>query len=71
MKRKDTGVIRADEAYSKSMVLELLGVSQKFWDKLLDEGLPYTSVGHTRWVSGRQLIEHLERRSMTKETVAE
>lgn len=53
------GVIRADEAYSKRMVLERLGVSQKFWDKMLDEGLPYTTVGHTRWVTGLALIEHL------------
>ncbi len=71
MKTKDTGVIRADEAYSKSMILQRLGVSQKFWDKLLDEGLPFASVGHTRWVSGRQLIDHLERRAMTKQAVAE
>ncbi len=65
------GVIRADEAYSKRMVLERLGVSQKFWDKLLDDGLPFASVGHTRWVSGRQLIDHLEKCSTTKQTVAE
>ncbi len=71
MKSKQTGVIRADEAYSKLTVLELLGVSQKFWDKLLDEGLPFANVGHTRWVSGRKLIEHLEEHSTTKRTLAE
>jgi len=71
MKTKQSGVIRADEAYSKLMVLERLGVSQKFWDKLLDDGLPFTNVGHTRWVSGRQLIDHLEKHSTTKQVVAE
>ena len=54
-----SGVINAHEAYSKRMVLERLGISQKFWDKMLDEGLPYTVVGHTRWVTGKDLIEHL------------
>jgi hypothetical protein len=53
------------------MVLERLGVSQKFWDKLLDDGLPFTNVGHTRWVSGRQLINHLEKYSTTKQAVAQ
>ena len=38
----EAGVIHAHEAYSKRMVLQRLGISQKFWDKLLDEGLPYT-----------------------------
>ncbi len=71
MKAKQTGLIHADEAYSKLTVLERLGVSQKFWDKLLDEGLPFANVGHTRWVSGRQLIDHLEKHSTTKQAVAE
>jgi len=70
MKANQTGVINSNEAYSKSMLLERLGISQKFWDKLLDEGLPFASVGHTRWVSGRQLIEHLEKHSTTKHTMA-
>ena len=71
MRVKQTGVIRADEAYSKLTVLERLGVSQKFWDKLLDDGLPFTNVGHTRWISGRQLIDHLEKHSTTKHTKAQ
>jgi len=71
MKANQTGVISSNEAYSKSMLLERLGISQKFWDKLLDEGLPFANVGHTRWVSGRQLIEHLEKHSTTKRSVAE
>lgn len=60
------GVIREDEAYSKQTVLAILGISQKFWDKLLDEGVPYTIVGHSRWVTGRDLIEHLRRKAERK-----
>jgi hypothetical protein len=71
MKDKQTGMVSANEAYSKSMLLERLGISQKFWDKLLDDGLPFANVGHTRWVSGRQLIEHLEKHSTTKHSVAQ
>ena len=61
-----SGVIRTDEAYSKQMVLQKLGISQKFWDKMLAEGLPYTTVGHTRWVTGQALIEHLSRNAERK-----
>ena len=61
-----TGIVHSQEAYSKNMVLQLLGISQKFWDKLLDEGLPYTHVGHTRWVTGKDLIEHLSRHAERK-----
>ena len=61
-----SGVIRTDEAYSKQMVLQKLGISQKFWDKMLAEGLPYTNVGHTRWVTGQALIEHLSRNAERK-----
>ena len=60
------GLIHADEAYSKKMVLNRLGISQKFWDKMLDEGLPYTIVGHSRWVTGKDLIEHLRRKAERK-----
>lgn len=60
------GVIRTDEAYSKVMVLERLGISQKFWDKMLDEGLPYTVVGHSRWVTGEALIKHLNKHARRK-----
>ena len=62
------GVINSAEAYSKQMVLQLLGISQKFWDKLLDEGLPFTAIGHTRWVTGKDLIEHLTRKAERKVT---
>jgi len=63
---KTTGIIRADEAYSKASVLLRLGISQKFWDKMLDEGLPYTQVGHTRWITGRDLLRYLQQNSQTK-----
>ena len=66
MTTKDTGFIRADEAYSKRMVLQRLGISQKFWDKMLDEGLPYTPVGHSRWVTGEALIKHLNKQAERK-----
>ena len=65
-KSLNTGVIHASEAYSKQTVLQLLGVSQKVWDKLLDDGLPYTSIGHTRWVTGKDLLEHLTRKAERK-----
>lgn len=60
------GVVNAAEAYSKRTILDRLGVSQKVWDKLLDEGLPFTTVGHTRWVTGKALIEHLTRNAEQK-----
>ena len=69
MKSRDgIGLINASEAYSKRMVLERLGISQKAWDKMLDEGLPYTNVGHSRWVTGKDLIEHLSRKAERKDT---
>lgn len=60
------GLIRADEVYSKQEILRRLGVSQKFWDKMLNEGLPFTNVGHQRWVTGQALIEHLQRNAERK-----
>ncbi len=66
MVKIDSGLVRDDEAYSKQQVLQRLGVSQKFWDKMLDEGLPFTNVGHSRWVTGKALIEHLSRNAERK-----
>lgn len=66
MNGPSTGLIRAGEAYSKQMAMKLLKISQKFWDKMLDEGLPFTSVGHTRWVTGEHLIQHLTRKAERK-----
>ncbi len=71
MKHVPIGLIHADEAYSKSMVLQRLGISQKFWDQMLDDGLPFSPVGHTRWVTGRDLIEFLRKRSVTKHAVSQ
>lgn len=70
MQLKTIGIIRVDEAYSKSEVLRRLSISQKFWDKLLDEGLRYTAIGHARWVTGQDLIKHLEKHSQTKPSEA-
>lgn len=66
MKPELQGIVHRHEAYSKAMIMAKLGISQKFWDKLLDEGLPYSSVGHTRWVTGEALIRHLEQRAEQK-----
>lgn len=65
------GLIRQDEAYSKSTLMLRLGISQKFWDKMLDDGLPYANIGHARWVTGRDLIEFLVKNSTTKRTEAQ
>ena len=46
MKNQEAGIVNVNEAYSKRAVMQLLGISQKFWDKMLDEGLPYTVIGH-------------------------
>ena len=62
------GVIHADEAYSKAELLRRFGISQKFWDQMISEGLPYTPVGKSRWVSGRDLLDYLRRKSETKES---
>lgn len=70
MSNKALGVISVHEAYSKQIVLERLGVSQKFWDQMLDAGLPYSAVGHSRWVAGSDLIEFLKNHSVRKETPA-
>jgi hypothetical protein len=61
-----TGTVCAHEAYSKQVLLQRMGISQKFWDTMLDEGLPYTQVGHSRWVTGQDLIEHLRRKAERK-----
>jgi hypothetical protein len=60
------GRIRADEAYSKREILHRLRASQKVWDKMLDAGLPFTVVGRTRWVTGKDVIEHLAKNAERK-----
>lgn len=66
MTGKLTGVIHAHEAYSKSEVMSRLGISQRFWDQMLDGGLPYANVGHARWVTGQALIDYITAHSETK-----
>jgi hypothetical protein len=68
---KESGIIRVDEAYSKQSLLSRLGVSQRCWDKMLDEGLPYTNVGHTRWVTGDAIMNHLKKFAQTKRNQAQ
>jgi hypothetical protein len=68
MKSAAEGVINRHEAYSKATLLARLGISQRFWDKLLDEGLPYTIVGHTRWVTGEAVINHMIQRAQQRVT---
>jgi hypothetical protein len=63
MAKESLGVIRADEAYSKHELLNRLGISQRFWDQMLDEGLPFCSIGHARWVRGADVIEYMQRNS--------
>jgi len=62
-----SGVIHASEAYSKHELLARLGVSQKVWDRMLDEGLPYSQLGKSRWVRGQDLIDYFQRTSQKKE----
>lgn len=69
-RQNEGGVIRIDEAYSKRCVLDRLGVSQRFWDKMLDEGLPFTNVGHTRWVTGEEIMNYLKKFAQTKQVQA-
>ena len=64
--QETVGTICEHEAYSKQEFLRRLGVSQKVWYKMLDEGLPYMIVGHTRWVTGKDLIEHFSRNAERK-----
>lgn len=59
MAKDAMGLIRSGEAYSKQMLMTRLGISQKFWDKMIKDGLPYTPMGHARWVTGQDVIEYL------------
>lgn len=60
------GMIRADEAYSKQELLLRLNVSQKFWDKMISDGLPVASIGHAKWVTGRQVIDYIEQQAAAR-----
>ncbi len=63
MAKESFGVIRADEAYSKHELLNRLNISQRFWDQMLDSGLPFCNIGHARWVRGSDVIEYMRRHS--------
>lgn len=60
------GTIHVDEAYSKQELMQRLRISQKYWDKMLDDGLPFTTVGKRRFVMGRAIIEHLSKHAKRK-----
>ncbi|HBN75498.1 MAG TPA: topoisomerase II [Planctomycetaceae bacterium] len=60
------GLISTNEAYSKRELIARLGVSQKFWDQMLDNGLHFTQIGHQRWVWGHKVIEYIEKHSKQK-----
>ena len=60
------GVISRHEASSKPVLLKRLKASQRTWDRLLDEGIPYTKVGRTRWVTGMAVMDHFERLAKTE-----
>ena len=66
MSKLPMGVINVHEAYSKVEVMNRLAISQRFWDQMLDNGLPYTNIGHSRWVTGQALIEYMTKHSQTK-----
>jgi len=64
--RDRVGVINVNEAYSKAEIMERLGISQPYWGKMLKDGLPFTSIGHSRWVTGKALMEYLEHNQQTE-----
>ena len=66
MSRTPTGVINASEAYSKTEVMNRLGISQRFWDSMLNDGLPFANIGHGRWVTGQSLIDYMNQHAETK-----
>ncbi len=66
MPNRSTGVINSQEAYSKYEAINRLGISQRFWDKMLDDGLTYVNIGHSRWVTGQALIEYMTKHAETK-----
>ena len=66
MPKRSIGMIRADEAYSKHELMQRLGISQRFWDQMLDSGLPFTNIGHSCWVTGQAILEFMAKHSATK-----
>ena len=66
MAKLPTGVINSQEAYSKNEVMNRLGIGQRFWDQMLDNGLPYANIGHSRWVTGQSLIDYMTTHAVLK-----
>ncbi|MBR9804008.1 topoisomerase II [bacterium] len=60
------GTICANTAYSKRELMTRLRISQRFWDKMLNNGLPFAEIGHERWVWGQKVIEYIEENSKRK-----
>jgi hypothetical protein len=48
------------------VVLERLGISQVYWDKMLDAGVPYSEIGHSRWITGDALFRYIEQTAKVK-----
>jgi len=65
-KPSEIGVIHAGTAYSKRELMTRLQISQKFWDQMLDAGLPFTEIGHSRWVLGEAVLEYIRQNAKTK-----
>lgn len=60
------GVISAHEVYTKHELFLRLGISQRFWDQMLDDGLPYSICGKSRVVCGLHLLAYFQRNAKTK-----
>jgi hypothetical protein len=43
-----------------------MGISQKTWDAMLKDGLPFAQIGKSRWVSGQDLIDYYTKKSRQK-----
>lgn len=59
------GVIRKDEAYSKTTLLQRLGIGQPFWDRMIEEGLAFVQIGHSRWVTGDAVFRWFDEHSQS------
>lgn len=55
------GIINAHELYRVQTVMELLGVGYKAYTSMRRRGLPVIRIGSRKFISGRQLIEYMER----------
>ena len=59
---------RADEARIASRNFSIAwALARSSGDLMLDNGLPYSSVGHAKWVLGAELIEYLRRTSVRRD----